>query len=325
MPVIGARRSSLCDLQRGLVQLVPSGLAEMLKTHRGKAVAEIKAAYEHRYDARIEEYFRFLIANEFGFWCDDDVDAFPEINIEWDEPERITNAIIDIDISSEHNLFSILKDLDDLGCKALQVRFYSGGRIGQLRELLSAAHGTCLRAIDLVVPFHVDDTQQEYQQLCLDFPRISHIFVHSSPFNRAARFEQMRVPLVYRTSVVDSPACCGEVHASYFVAHIKTFTEAQSHNTCLNRKISIDARGDIRNCPSLPHSFGNIRDTSLHSALAQRDFTELWSINKNQIEICRDCEFRYVCIDCRAYLTQPAHRFSKPAKCGYDPYTAQWR
>jgi radical SAM protein with 4Fe4S-binding SPASM domain len=72
-------------------------------------------------------------------------------------------------------------------------------------------------------------------------------------------------------------------------------------------------------------SYGNVRDVSLHSAVARRDFREMWEINKDQIEVCKDCEFRYICIDCRAYLSRQEDRYSKPAKCGYDPYTARWR
>jgi SPASM domain peptide maturase of grasp-with-spasm system len=103
------------------------------------------------------------------------------------------------------------------------------------------------------------------------------------------------------------------------------FTESQRHNSCLNRKLSVDARGEIRNCPSMERSFGNVRDTSLHSALLHRDFRELWALNKDQVEVCKDCEFRYICVDCRAYIVNPDDRHSKPAKCGYDPYTATWR
>jgi len=138
VPVMGARRSSLCDLQRGVVQLIPNGLAEILKKHRGKTVAEIKKEYKNKYDSQINEYLCFLIANEFGFLCDD-IENFPDLDLSWNEPERITNALIDVDISSEHNFKAILNDLDDLGCKALQVRYYSGGHLAQLREVLSAA------------------------------------------------------------------------------------------------------------------------------------------------------------------------------------------
>jgi SPASM domain peptide maturase of grasp-with-spasm system len=133
------------------------------------------------------------------------------------------------------------------------------------------------------------------------------------------------VVLEYRTEVVDSPTCCGKIHPGYFVVDVETFAEGQRHNTCLNRKISVDARGEIRNCPSLARSYGNVREVPLHSALAQRDFTALWSINKDQIAICKDCEFRYICTDCRAYIQDAGDLYSKPSKCTYDPYTAEWQ
>jgi len=41
------------------------------------------------------------------------------------------------------------------------------------------------------------------------------------------------------------------------------FTEAQCHNTCLNRKVCLDAEGNIKNCPAMAKSYGNIKDTSL--------------------------------------------------------------
>ena len=51
------------------------------------------------------------------------------------------------------------------------------------------------------------------------------------------------------------------------------------------------------------------------------EFKKVWSVNKDQIKICRDCEFRYMCSDCRAYTEDPKDIYSKPLKCGYDPYT----
>jgi hypothetical protein len=45
---------------------------------------------------------------------------------------------------------------------------------------------------------------------------------------------------------------------------------------------------------------------------------------KDQIEVCKDCEFRYICTGCRAYLEDPEDIHSKPLKCGYNPYTCEW-
>jgi len=106
--------------------------------------------------------------------------------------------------------------------------------------------------------------------------------------------------------------------------NIESFTEAQHHNTCLNRKISIDSEGNIKNCPSMKESYGNIRDTTLQEALEKPGFKKYWNINKDQVEVCKDCEFRYICTDCRAYLEAPENIYSKPLKCGYNPYTCEW-
>ena len=55
------------------------------------------------------------------------------------------------------------------------------------------------------------------------------------------------------------------------------------------------------------------------------NFIKRWRINKDQIEVCKNCEFRYICMDCRVYLEQPSNIYSKPLKCGYDPYSATWQ
>ncbi len=74
----------------------------------------------------------------------------------------------------------------------------------------------------------------------------------------------------------------------------------------------------------MSQSFGNIKDTTLKKALDHKDFKKYWNITKDQIEVCKDCEFRYVCTDCRAYKENPEDDYSKPLKCGYNPYTNIW-
>jgi SPASM domain peptide maturase of grasp-with-spasm system len=109
-----------------------------------------------------------------------------------------------------------------------------------------------------------------------------------------------------------------------FSINIKAFSEALKYNTCLNRKISIDKAGEIKNCPSMPESYGNIDVVGLKEALSNKQIKKYWHISKDEIEVCKDCEFRYICTDCRAYLSEPSNERSKPLKCGYNPYTGEW-
>src|SRR5690606_5687364 len=96
----------------------------------------------------------------------------------------------------------------------------------------------------------------------------------------------------------------------------------------LHKKVSVDKDGVIRNCPAMPESFGNIIRTSIANVLGNSEITKYWNVTKDMVEICKDCEFRHICTDCRAY-TERTHivsglDISKPLKCGYNPYTNVW-
>ncbi len=117
---------------------------------------------------------------------------------------------------------------------------------------------------------------------------------------------------------------CGNIEPNNFILNNQSLSEARKHNSCLYRKITIDTEGNIKNCPSMQESFGNIRDTTLAEAIEKPGFKKYWDINKDKIHVCRDCEFRYICTDCRAYVEDPEDILSKPLKCGYNPYTGEW-
>ena len=117
---------------------------------------------------------------------------------------------------------------------------------------------------------------------------------------------------------------CGHISKAGFTCNLKTFSEAQKFNTCLYKKISFGRKGEIKSCPSLPTSFGNVQSVKIKDVLFNKNFNKFWDINKDMIAICKDCEFRYVCTDCRAFISIPNDIYSKPLKCGYDPYSGSW-
>ena len=121
-----------------------------------------------------------------------------------------------------------------------------------------------------------------------------------------------------------SNVSCGKISPELFMINPVFYTASHFHNTCLSRKISVDFDGSIKNCPSMSQSFGNIRDTTLLEALEHPEFKKYWNITKDKVSVCMNCEFRYICTDCRAYLEEPGDSHSKPLKCGYNPYTGEW-
>lgn len=153
-------------------------------------------------------------------------------------------------------------------------------------------------------------------------PRIKKIIIHSAGTNTITELDL--VIIYYTSDIIASENCCGIVHPWYFKSNTESFIEAKQFNSCLNKKVSVDKFGEIKNCPSMETSFGNILCTSIEDIVDIEDFQHVFKINKDQIETCSDCEYRFICQDCRAYLQEPTNKLSKPLKCNYDPYQGKW-
>ena len=70
--------------------------------------------------------------------------------------------------------------------------------------------------------------------------------------------------------------------------------------------------------------YGNILQDKLLKIVDSSKFKKLWGLKKDKIHVCMDCEYRYACTDCRAFIEDPEDILSKPLKCGYNPYTGKW-
>jgi SPASM domain peptide maturase of grasp-with-spasm system len=89
--------------------------------------------------------------------------------------------------------------------------------------------------------------------------------------------------------------------------------------------LCVDENGYIKNCPSMEKHYGHIDDIKLEDVVKSDEFQKLWHIKKDDIKVCQDCEFRHMCMDCRAFIKDPNDIYSQPAKCHYNPYIAKWK
>jgi SPASM domain peptide maturase of grasp-with-spasm system len=247
------------------------------------------------------------------------------MNTNWFEPFKINNAIIDIE--NEIKIESILKQLNNLKCKSIEFRHFNTSSFHLVNKVFSTLESTksIISSLGFVIPFSKDADYENLKREILKNPRISYFIIYNSPEKKF--YEPLRKKtgyVIYTDENIYLNISCGIVSSENFTINTRLFTESQHHNTCLNRKISIDKDGNIKNCPSMAQSFGNIKDTTLEEALNHPDFKKYWNINKDQIEVCKDCEFRHICTDCRAYIEEPNNMYSKPLKCGYNPYTNVW-
>ena len=321
IPVKGISRSILYDLQRFSFHFIPLGLYEILSECKDMNTDDIKVKYNNCFDGVIDEYFEYLIEKEYGFYCDNP-ENFPNLSLEFETPEIINNVVIDVSNQSMHDFEKIFLQFDYLGCKYLELRFFDETELSQIVEILKLTKYTRLKNVDILVK-HIALVTEDvlYDTLISANPIIGNIIIHSSPIDKYFDGESKYFNIKFSNKKLLSSDCCGNISACDFNINLKMFTESLKYNTCLNKKLSIDVYGNIKNCPSLKESFGNHKNIDFKNVVFKEEYQKFWLINKDQIKICKDCEFRYMCTDCRAFLT---NEYDKPLKCSYDPFTMQW-
>lgn len=323
IPVKGVQRSVICDLQYHRAKFITNDLYEILTKYDPIEYTYLVSEYGVDNEPILEEYFTFLEQNEFGFWCEEnELNYFPKLDLSYHSPYQITNAIIDQDKNSKHDYHLIFRQLDHLGSVDIQLRYFDPISLDQLESLLQIISIARIKSVQLVIPYSSINAVYPAARLIRKYLKICQVVIYSAPFYRQLEINKVSIQLT--TQVITDESHCGVIHQAYFNINTAHFAEARNYNSCLNQKISIDKYGQIKNCPSMSESFGNIEEILLSEAVNHPKFKETWNIGKADIDICKDCESRYICSDCRAYVEKPDDIYSKPLKCGYNPKTNEW-
>ncbi|KMQ64842.1 hypothetical protein ACM46_11515 [Chryseobacterium angstadtii] len=325
--VKGASRSVICDLQRKNIHPVPNAFAELFGNGRYFNVPEIMRQLDDEGKEILNEYLEFMEQNELAFRCShDELAFFPEMSEEWLFPAHISHCLLDADRDFFYFNEDFLKQLERLCCNFIQFRFFQEASWAELKRIMDIICPSQIKSIELIIPYKEEDFfYQDIEILVKKYKKISILTISGASVAKMYKQGHHGSGYIMQTDTkIGSEIHCGVVHSSLFSVNISTYTESLKFNSCLNRKISVDAEGNIKNCPSMKESFGNIKDRSLNEAVDDPEFKKYWTITKDQITKCKDCEFRHVCTDCRAYLDHPEDRYSAPLKCGYDPQTCEW-
>ncbi|UOU97261.1 grasp-with-spasm system SPASM domain peptide maturase [Chryseobacterium daecheongense] len=326
--VNGATRSLICDLQRKNMYPIPNAFAALFNDGRYIDIPEILSQLDEESKEIFKEYTDFLEENELAFHCSaNELQLFPKMSEEWLFPAHISHCVLDAWNEVPYFDGSFLKQLEVLCCNFIQFRFFKKVSWPELDRIMALINPSQIKSIEIILPADEEDDvfYKKAEFFVAENRKISSLTISGAPETKIHKEGLYGMGFILLTEThINHQHHCGIIDNSLFSIHISTYTESLAHNSCLNRKISIDTEGNIKNCPSMKESYGNISNTSLEEALQKQGFKKYWNITKDQITKCKDCEFRYVCTDCRAYLDDPDNPYSAPLKCGYNPYTCEW-
>ena len=322
IPVKGYSRCIMIDLFRTRYFFVPFLFYQIFNRSSLVNVSELLKTYNKN---TIMEYMCFLKENELAYF-DDITSGFSRIPLDWDCPAIISNGIIDVRSINEEHITRVLNSLSFLGCEAIQLFIPIDITLTFLKIFFNQIKNSRVNTVELIVDYGIESRSVELinSKMKTENRLIKTLFFNAQKNESKIISPYSKKIIIYTSENLDLFNDCGNIHPFLFTNNLPFFTESQHHNTCLNRKICIDAEGNIKNCPAMAKSYGNIKDTTLEEAINKPGFKDLWYICKDQIDICKDCEFRYMCTDCRCFIKDPDNIYSQPAKCTYNPYICLW-
>ncbi len=320
----GFNRSIIIDTQRNNFHFVPHVLTELIEEVAIETLGQIMQQFTEEEEKKIfNEYLFFLEENELGFYTDNPI-SFPKIDNTFRLSKIISNAILDFRIDIMYPLDIRLMELETLGCEAVQIRIFENLATATFLKLIKSFETLSFHYIELLLNADEIYNARYLKKILKTNPNINKIVLYNSTDNNVVVINNYQI-MESRITPLESVEQCGQIGVKYFTTDLKQVIESHTYNSCLNKKISIDEKGFIKNCPSLNQTFGNAQESSLIEAIEKNGFKNLWSLTKDKVDVCKDCEFRYICTDCRAYTKITDDIYSKPLKCGYDPYSNIWQ
>lgn len=235
----GNKFVTLLDHQRGDLYRIDLGNWSQVEQYLDKDIGE---------DIRNDEIIQNLIQNDLLFEksiLDVNNSTFTKIANHFYSFSEISNIIIEID-EILWDLKSVVTHINILNVQSCELRFLRLTPLNDIIEILNLFHDSSLRSIYLYMPYFKDIIY------CLDsfenINRLTSIVVYNSP--KEELLDIKFYVLYFSKSKSITNKHCGNIKSDYFMVSDIGYFESLHYNSCLNRKLSIDAKGNIKNCPS---------------------------------------------------------------------------
>lgn len=107
---------------------------------------------------------------------------------------------------------------------------------------------------------------------------------------------------------------------SFEIDDLKEWMNIVYNENCFSTHLYFGSDMEVYPCPMERRvSHGNLRGNHLKDLLKP----SILSFSKDEVEGCKDCEYRYLCIDCRPDSIT-GNFYEKPWYCTYNPYEGTW-
>lgn len=299
--VKGNDKAVMYDLQHGKLHPIPLVLCSLLNDLNRLNLKEIANKYTPSNPEILNKYIHFFLENNLGFFTNNP-DLFPEIDMSWDSPSLIQNAIFEYNFQN-YDFQNCIQQLNELNCKQLELRLSTSNPKEPIIECITYLENTSLSSVQLIIPYHKTLSLSFINELAEITTKLTSIIIYNTPTNfntTGAVFNSYFVNEDFRTTEFAKPFS----HKKYIV-NLSYFTESQKYNTYYNRKLCVDFKGNIKNCLRHDVSFGNVNESSILSVITKNTFQELWNAHVDKIHELKNSAYRYALFVSNSLKKQP--------------------
>ena len=290
IPVKGYLRSVLIDLGRNKYFYIPNELVNIILAQ----------------DVNIlpQDYREFLIENEILITVPDiHVDFFPEISLDWDFPSKLMRCFYEFQQEGSLEVFTKLESVD----------LYELNIIISLEDVpyvINMLQNYFFNQINIYLKEDVYERE------------LINVANQSPHFNFFIKLKQYHLITPNVFALENFPFETYEKSKRFYVT-ISLFMESLCHNLFYNRTIFI-RDNEIYNYWNNKESKGGFLRYDLDNILNDSYFSIIWNVSKDKFVICKDCEYKNMCIDNRIPLIQGDNYYLKE-ECSYNPYISKWK
>lgn len=239
-------------------------------------------------------------------------------------PTFISNSILTLSDTNEINSLKkfndLLRSLEILLCKSIVIIYDLQNDLKIINDLITSINNHNIHEFTLLLNYSDNLYSDEFGEILLNTNRLKNVIIFNSPF-------QKNLEDVIHFVTVNRKINFNKSKNEFFINN-ELFNESQKHHTYFNQKLFIGPSGEIKNAPECDEIFGNIKEINnpeeLKKIISTPEFQKYWNVHKDIQDVCKDCEFRYMCIDNKIPSQRTENEWYHKIECNYNPYIAKW-
>lgn len=306
--VEGAKRDIIYDLQRNQLYYSTKELSKILHPHNDDLFINL--------DEDLKEYINYLISEEVLFQSND-FDNFPEMEISFEKNNcyQIQTLVCIINNFSDLNL--IKERLGSLTIRSARIEIHDEFNAENIEAINDFGESLNVLYCDFSIHNSKDKGSSLLKKVSNRFSNIYHI--NSENVNRYETDEFGRSEFFISSNILEEPITPSLDH---FRINIEMMNESMYHSSFYNGRIYLSEDLNAYFDYEQKLGLGNIKDISNGELMSLLKASPL-NVKKDLIETCKDCEYRYMCLDNRK-TQENKGKYSYENKCNYNPYSSTW-